>query len=63
MKFIDQVPWFAQKMRILEVVPLMMMSHSSTKTVLVLSFYFGLTGLGLSLVEIRELTIFPLHIA
>ena len=52
MKFIDQVPWFALKMRILEVVPLMVVSPSSTKPILVLNFYFGLTGSGPSLVEI-----------
>ena len=63
MKFIDQVPWFALKMRILEVAPLMVMSPSSTKHVLVLSFYFGMIGSGPSLVEIRELTILPLHFA
>ena len=63
MKFIDQVPWFALKMRILEVAPLMVMSPSSTKPVLVLSFYFGLTGSEPSLVEIRESTMFPLHFA
>ena len=60
MKFIDQIPRFALKMRILEVGPLMVMSPS-TKPVLVLSFYFGLTGSGPSLVEIRESTIFLLH--
>ena len=63
MKFIDQVPWFALKMRILEVAPLMVISPSSAKPVLVLSFYFGLTGSGSSLVEIRESTIFPSHFA
>ena len=63
MKFIDQVPWFALKMRILEVAHLMVMSPSSAKHVLVLSFYFGLAGSGPSLVEIRESTIFPLHFA
>ena len=61
MKFIDRIPWFALKMRILEVAPLMVMSPPSAKPVLVLSFYFGLIGLGPSLVEIRESTIFPLH--
>ena len=61
MKFIDQVPWFALKMRILDVAPLMVMSPSSVKHVLVLSFYFGLTGLRPSLIEIGESTIFPLH--
>ena len=59
MKFIDQVPWFALKMRILEVAPLMVMSPCSGKPVLVLRFYFGLTGLGPSLVEIGESTVFP----
>ena len=44
MKFIDQVPWFALKMRILMVVPLMVMSPFSAKPVLVLSFDFGLAG-------------------
>ena len=63
MKFVDQVPWFALKMRIPEVVPLMVMSPSFAKPILVLSFYFGLIGLGPSLVEIGELTIFPLHFA
>ena len=60
MKFIDQVPWFALKMRILEVAPLMVMPPSSTKHVLILSFYFGLTGSGPSLVEIGESTNFSL---
>ena len=63
MKFIDQIPRFALKMRILGVVPLMVMSPFSTKHVLVLSFYFGMIGSGPSLVEIRESTIFPLHLA
>ena len=54
MKFIDQLPWFALKMRILEVAPLMVMSPSFAKLVLVLSFYFGLTGSGPSLIEIGE---------
>ena len=48
MKFIDQVPRFALKMRILKVAPLMVMPPSSIKPVLVLS----LTGSELSLVEI-----------
>ena len=60
MKFIDQVPWFALKMRILEMVPLMVMSPSSAKPILVLSFYFCLTGSGPSLVEIGESTNFSL---
>ena len=42
MKFIDQVPRFVLKMRILVVGPLMVMSPSA-KPVLVLSFDFGLT--------------------
>ena len=58
MKFIDQVPWFALKMRILVVVPLMVMSPFSVKPVLVLNFNFGLAGSKLSLVEIGEST-FP----
>ena len=52
MKFIDQVPQFALKMRILEVAPLMVMPPSLAKPVLILSFDFGLTGSELSLVEI-----------
>ena len=52
MKFIDQVPWFALKMRILEVAPLMVMSPSSAKPVLVVSFDFSLTDSGPSLIEI-----------
>ena len=59
MKFIDQVPWFALKMRILEVAPLMVMPPCSAKPILVLSFYFCLTGSGPSLVEIGESTVFP----
>ena len=59
MKFIDQVPRFALKMRILVVVPLMVMSSSSIKPVLVLSFDFGLTGSEPSLVGIGKSTIFP----
>ena len=39
--------------------PLMVMLPSSTKPALVLSFDFGLTGPELSLVEIRESTVFP----
>ena len=59
MKFIDQVPWFVLKMRILVVVPLMVMSPSSAKPVLVLSFDFGLTGLGPSLVEVWGIDYLP----
>ena len=58
-KFIDQVPWFAPKMKILAVAPLMVMSPFSAKPILVLSFDFGLAGLEPLLVEIRESTIFP----
>ena len=54
MKFIYQVPRFALKMRILMMTPLMVMSPSSAKSVLVLS----LTGLEPSLIEIGEST-FP----
>ena len=39
--------------------PLMVMSHSSAKPVLILSFDFGLTGSELSLVEIGKSTVFP----
>ena len=63
MKFIDQVPRFALKMRILVVVPLLVMSPFSAKPVLVLSFDFGLAGLEPLLVEIGESTIFLLHFA
>ena len=58
-KFIDQVPRFALKMRILVMTPLMVMSPSFSKTVLVLSFDFGLTGSKLLLIEIGELTNSP----
>ena len=51
MKFIDQVPRFALKMRILVMTPVMVMS-SSTKPILVLNFDFGLIGSEPSLVEI-----------
>ena len=59
MKFIDQVPRFTLKMRILVVVPLMVMSPFSAKPILVLSFDFGLVGPELLLVEIGESTVFP----
>ena len=59
MKFIDQIPRFALKMRILVVVPLLVMSPFSTKPVLVLSFDFGLAGLEPSLVEIGESMTLP----
>ena len=44
MKFIDQIPRFALKRRILVVVPLMVISPPSAKPVLVLNLDFGLTG-------------------
>ena len=44
MKFIDQVPRFALKLRILVMSPLMVMSPFSAKAILVLSLDFGLTG-------------------
>ena len=44
MKFIDQIPRFALKGRILVAVPLMVMSPPSAKHVLVLSLDFGLIG-------------------
>ena len=59
MKFIDQMPQFALKRRILVVVPLMVMSPLSAKPILVLSFDFGLAGLEPLLVEIGESTVFP----
>ena len=59
----DQVPWFALKMRILVMTLLMVMSHSSAKPVLVLSFDFGLTGSGPSLVEVWGIKCLPPHIA
>ena len=59
MKFINQVPRFALKMRILVVVPLMVMPLFSAKPILVLSFDFGLAGLEPLLVEIGESTMFP----
>ena len=59
MKFIDQVPRFALKTRILMVMPLMVMSPFSAKPVLVLSFDFGLAGSEPLLVEIGESSIFP----
>ena len=59
MKSIDQVPWFALKMRILVVVPLIVMSPFFAKPVWVLSFDFGLAGSKPLLVEIGESTVFP----
>ena len=55
MKFNDRVPRFVLKTKILVMTPLMVMLPSSAKPVLVLSFDFDLTGLGLSLIEIGEL--------
>ena len=60
MKFIDQIPWFALKMRILEVAPLMVVPPFSVKPALVLSFDFGLTGFEFSLVEFGESTDSPI---
>ena len=54
MKFIDRVPQFVLKTKILVMMPLMVMPPSSAKPVLVLSFDFGLTGSGPSLIEIGE---------
>ena len=59
MMFIDQIPRFALKRRILVVVPLMVMSPLSTKPILVLSFDFGLAGSEPLLVKIGESTVFP----
>ena len=59
MKFIDQVSRFALKMRIIVMTHLMVMSPSSAKPVLVLSFDFGLAGSKPLLVGIGESTVFP----
>ena len=59
MKFIDRVPRFVLKKKILVIMTLMVMSPSSAKPILVLSFDFSLTGSGPSLVEIGESTVFP----
>ena len=59
MKFIDQVPSFALKMRIRLVVPLMVMPPFSAKPVLVLCFDFGLAVSEPSLIEICESIVFP----
>jgi hypothetical protein len=53
-KFVDRVPRFVLKMKILVMMPLMVMSPSSAKPILVLSFNFGLIGSGPSLIEIRN---------
>ena len=45
MKFIDQVPRFVLKTKILVMTSLIVMSPSSAKLVIVLSLDFGLTGL------------------
>ena len=63
MKFINQVPRFTLKMRILVMMPLMVMSPFSAKPVLVLSFDFGLASSEPLLVEIEDSTIFPLYFA
>ena len=59
MKFIDQVSWFALKMRIHVMTPLMVMSPFSAKPISILSFDFGLTGSELSLVEIWVIDYLP----
>ena len=59
MKFINQVPRFALKMRIIVMTTLMVMSPSSAKLALVFSFDFRLTGSALSLVEIGESMTLP----
>ena len=59
MKFIDQIPQFTLKRRILVVVPLMVMPPSFAKPHLGFEFDFGLTGSELSLVQIGESTNFP----
>ena len=58
-KFIDQVLWFALKMRILVVVSLMVMSPFSAIPVLGLSFDFTLAASEPLHVEIGESTVFP----
>ena len=63
MKFIDQIPRFALKRRILVMTPLMVMSPSSAKPVLVVSFDFGLTNSGSSLIEIWGIECLPPHFA
>ena len=52
MKFIDQIPRFTLKMRILVMTHLMVISPPSAKPVLVLSLDFGLIGSEPSLVKI-----------
>ena len=63
MKFIDQVHWFALKMRILVMTLLMVMSPSSAKHVLVLSFDFGLIGSRPAIVEVWGIDCVPPHFA
>jgi hypothetical protein len=58
-KFIDQVPQFVLKTKILMMTHILVMPPSSSKPILVLSFDFGLTGSELSFVEIGELTNLP----
>ena len=60
MKFIDHEAQFALRARILMVAPLMVMSPSFAKPILILSFDFGFTGLELSLVEFGESTDSPI---
>ena len=63
MKFIDQVPRFALKLRILVMSPLMVMSPFFAKPVLVVSFDFGLIDSGPSLIEIWGIECLPPHFA
>ena len=62
-KFIDQVPRFALKMRILMMALLMVVSPSSAKLVLVVSFDFGLIDSGPSFIEIWGIKCLPPHFA
>ena len=59
MKFINWVPWFALKTRVLVMMPLMVISPSSAKPILVPSLDFCLIGSEHLLVEIGESTVFP----
>ena len=60
MMFIDRVPRFASRTRILMVAPLMVVPPSSAQPVLILSFDFGLTGSEFSVVEFGESTDSPI---
>ena len=59
MKFTNRVPRFALKTRVLVMTPLMVMSPSSAKPILVFSFDFGLIGSALPFVEIGESMTLP----